>query len=123
METDEDRENKFRRLAKGVDAKGGKLKGVEYRKDSAKEKETKSSKSEKKSKKASLKTKKPKPVDKNIGLFEKHSKGFGMKYLQKFGFEGRLGKEGQGITAPIAVKVRPKNVGLGLISEANELPE
>jgi len=46
-----------------------------------------------------------------------------LKYLQKFGFQGRLGKNEQGISAPIAVKVRPKNVGLGLISEANELPE
>lgn len=44
------------------------------------------------------------PVDRNFGEWEKHTKGFGMKILEKFGFkrgEG-LGRDGTGITEPVA---------------------
>ncbi|CEO99055.1 G-patch domain-containing protein [Plasmodiophora brassicae] len=45
--------------------------------------------------------------------FEKHTKGFGSKYLEKFGFVDRLGKSGTGLAAPIEAKQRPTNMGLG----------
>lgn len=48
-----------------------------------------------------------------LGGWEKHTKGFGMKMLQKMGFKGRLGKDEDGISAPVAVKVRPDKLGLG----------
>eukprot|EP00940_MAST-03C_sp_MAST-3C-sp2_P000469 g469.t1 len=52
-------------------------------------------------------------IKKNLGSWEKNTKGFGMKMLMKMGFKGRLGKYEQGTTAPIAVKLRTKNAGLG----------
>lgn len=55
-----------------------------------------------------------KTKDHNFGTFEKHTKGIGLKLLQKMGFkqgEG-LGPAHQGITAPIEVKVRPKGRAL-----------
>ena len=47
-------------------------------------------------------------VDKQFGAWEKHTKGFGMKMLQKFGFQpGKgLGRDGEGISRPIDVKLR-----------------
>eukprot|EP00474_Spongospora_subterranea_P010871 CRZ11329.1 hypothetical protein [Spongospora subterranea] len=45
--------------------------------------------------------------------FEKYTKGFGSKYLEKFGFKDRLGKTGTGIAAPIQAKQRPVGMGLG----------
>ena len=57
--------------------------------------------------------------------FESSGTGFGSKYLAKMGFTGRLGKQTKGISEPIAVVVRPKNMGIGFgdFTEANELPE
>ncbi|CAK4672075.1 unnamed protein product [Aphanomyces euteiches] len=60
----------------------------------------------------------PKPalptVDvKKLGTWQKHTKGFGMKMLAKMGFKGRLGKDEQGVSAPVAVKARPNQLGLG----------
>ena len=62
---------------------------------------------------------------KGFAKFEASGTGFGSKYLAKMGFTGRLGKEKKGIVEPIAVVVRPKNMGIGFgdFTEANELPE
>jgi tuftelin-interacting protein 11 len=48
-----------------------------------------------------------------FGDWEKFTTGIGSKLLKQMGYKGGgLGREGAGIAEPIAVKLRPKNVGL-----------
>ena len=48
-----------------------------------------------------------------MGTWEKHTKGFGSKMLAKMGFKGRLGKEEDGVSRHVEVRVRPNAMGLG----------
>ncbi|KAI3968701.1 hypothetical protein MKX01_028851 [Papaver californicum] len=51
-----------------------------------------------------------------VGEFEMHTKGFGSKMMAKMGFVegGGLGKDGQGIVAPVEAIKRPRSLGLGV---------
>ena len=55
----------------------------------------------------------------DFGRFEQHTTGFGSRMLAKMGFqEGEgLGKEKQGMAAPLEARRRPKNLGLGVTPE------
>lgn len=66
----------------------------------------------------------PIKVDPNLGKWEKHTKGIGMKLLAKMGYSGSGGLGAQrkidaegpskgGISRPVEVVVRPTNLGLG----------
>jgi tuftelin-interacting protein 11 len=83
----------------------------------------------------------PVRVDPNLGKWEKHTKGIGMKLLSKMGYKGSGGlgakrvktadasednkpaKARTGISRPVEVVVRPSNLGLGFgnFKEATKL--
>ncbi|RLN04657.1 uncharacterized protein C2845_PM13G08450 [Panicum miliaceum] len=50
-----------------------------------------------------------------VGSFERHTKGFGSKMMEKMGFVpgSGLGRDGQGIATPLTAVRRPKSRGLG----------
>ena len=53
-------------------------------------------------------------VDKDFGSWEAHTKGLGMKMLEKMGYKkgDGLGIRGKGMAEPVQVKLRPKNLGI-----------
>ena len=53
-----------------------------------------------------------------VASWQKHTTGFGMKMLMKFGFKGRLGANENGIKESLTVIPRGSNVGVGY--EKNE---
>lgn len=58
-------------------------------------------------------TPRPSPRAPQRPEWERHTKGIGFALLQKMGFRGRLGKEEQGMAAPVEVERRPEGLGLG----------
>ncbi|CAN0490764.1 unnamed protein product, partial [Discosporangium mesarthrocarpum] len=55
----------------------------------------------------------PAKLDAGFGSWEKNTKGIGSKLLMKMGFKGRLGKNEDGVTRQLEVKLRPGVSGLG----------
>ena len=56
---------------------------------------------------------KPVALPGDIGAWQKHTKGIGLKLLQKFGFTGRLGAKEDGIVRPVEVVSSAPGEGLG----------
>lgn len=55
---------------------------------------------------------------KDMGTWQKHTKGFGAKILQKFGWKGAgLGAHEDGVSGVIETAIRPERRGLGDIKE------
>jgi tuftelin-interacting protein 11 len=60
-----------------------------------------------------------------MATWEKYTKGFGTKMLEKMGFSGRLGKDEKGVSSFIQVLQRPRQMGIGFgdFAEASALKQ
>jgi tuftelin-interacting protein 11 len=61
----------------------------------------------------------------SLGNWEKHTRGIGMKLLQKMGYESGkgLGSKGEGIVTPVEATLRPGRAALGAYGPEHKKPK